>query len=223
MATNRVWRLIQRPEGEVTDGILNLEDETIPEHGDDQFVFRLNYLSLDPTNRGWMNPEETYMPPVTLGDPMRGVVCGTVVDSRHPDFASGDVVSGLGEWADYQRGTPEALNKFDPGLVPLADAFGILAVVGPTAYFGLLDIGQPQAGETVVVSAAAGATGSIVGQIAKIKGCRAVGLAGTDEKCRWIRDELGFDAAINYRTENVIESLRQHCPDGITSISTTGS
>ena len=215
MATNRVWRLIQRPDGEITDGVLNLVDETIPEPGDGQFSLRLNYLSLDPTNRVWMNPEESYMPPVTLGDAMRGIVCGTVIDSRHPDFVTGDVVSGLGEWADYQLGTPDALNKLDPGPVPLADAFGILAIVGPTAYFGLLDIGRPQAGETVVVSAAAGATGSIVGQIAKIKGCRAVGLAGTDEKCCWIRDELGFDAAINYRTETVAESLRRHCPDGI--------
>ena len=161
------------------------------------------------------------MPPVALGDAMRGVVCGTVVNSRHPEFVPGDVVSGLGEWADYQLGTPDTLNKLDPGPVPLADAFGILAIVGPTAYFGLLDIGQPQPGETVVVSAAAGATGSVVGQIAKIKGCRVVGLAGTDEKCRWIRDELGLDVAINYRTENVAESLRRHCLTGSTSTSTT--
>ena len=215
MSTNRVWRLSRRPAGEITDGVLSLADEAIPEPGTGQFVFRLNYLSLDPTNRAWMNPQPTYMPPVALGDPMRGIVCGTVLDSSHPDFAKGDVVSGLGQWADYQVGTPETLNKLDPGPLPVADAFGIFAVVGPTAYIGLLDIGQPKPGETVVVSAAAGATGSIVGQIAKIKGCRVVGLAGTDEKCCWIRDELGFDAAINYRTENVAESLAQHCPDGI--------
>ena len=215
MPTNRVWRLMKRPDGEITDGVLDLVDETIPKPDHGQFLFRLNYLSLDPTNRAWMNPQPTYLPAVALGDPMRGIVCGTVLDSQHPDFVAGDIVSGLGQWADYQIGRPDALNKLEPGQLPLADAFGIFAVVGPTAYFGLLDIGQPQPGETVVVSAAAGATGSIVGQIAKIKGCRAVGLAGTDEKCRWIRDTLGFDACINYRTENISQSLAQHCPDGI--------
>ena len=168
----------QRPEGEIADGVLSLNDEAVPEPSDGQFLLQLNYLSLDPTNRAWMNPEETHMPPVELGDPMRGIVCGTMVESRHPESAKGDVVSGLGAWAEYQLGTPEALNTLEPGPIPLADAFGIFTVVGPTAYFGLLNIGQPKAGETVVVSAAAGATGSIVGQITKIKGCRVVGLAG---------------------------------------------
>ncbi|NNL99637.1 MAG: NADP-dependent oxidoreductase [Gammaproteobacteria bacterium] len=156
------------------------------------------------------------MPPVELDAPMRGVVCGTVVKSRHPDVAEGSVVAGLGVWADYQLGTPGAVNPMgDTGAIPLADAFSVFAVVGPTAYFGLLDIGQPVAGETVVVSAAAGAVGSIVGQIAKIKGCRAVGLAGSAEKCAWITDELGFDAAINYRTKNISKALAAACPDGI--------
>ena len=215
MPTNRVWRLRRYAEGEITDGVLSLEEDAFPEPDDGQVAFRLNYLSLDPTNRGWMNAGATYMPAIPLGDPMRGLVCGTVTSSRHSDFSAGDLVSGMGQWADYQVGTPETLNKLDPGPLPVADAFGIFAVVGPTAYFGLLDIGQPKAGETVVVSGAAGATGSIVGQIAKIKGCRAVGIAGTDEKCRWIQDELGFDAAINYRTEDVADGLRRHCPDGI--------
>ena len=215
MPTNRVWRLNRRPDGEITDGVLSLADEGVPEPGVGQFLFRLNYLSLDPTNRAWMNPQPTYMPPVALGDPMRGIVCGTVLDSRHPDFTKGDVVSGLGVWADYQVGSPEALHPLDPGPMPLPDAFGIFTLVGPTAYIGLLDIGQPKPGETVVVSAAGGAVGSIVGQIAKIKGCRVVGLAGTDEKCHWIQDDLGFDAAINYRTEDVAARLAHHCPNGI--------
>ena len=163
-----------------------------------------------------MSDIDQYMPPVDLNAPMRGVVCGTVLESKHPAYTAGQIVSGLGEWADYQLGSPETVNPMgDTGGVPVVDAFSTFAVVGPTAYFGLLDFGQPQVGETVVVSAAAGAVGSIVGQIAKIKGCRAVGLAGTNDKCAWITDELGFDAAINYRTEDVPTALAAACPNGI--------
>ncbi|MCB1746451.1 MAG: NADP-dependent oxidoreductase [Gammaproteobacteria bacterium] len=214
--TNRVWRLRKRPVGELTDDVLSLEEEAIPEPGEGECLFRLNYLSLDPTNRIWMSDMDQYMPPVELGAPMRGVVCGTVVKSRNPAIKEGDIVSGLGEWADYQIGRAGFVNPLgDTGGVPVVDAFGTFAVVGPTAYFGLVDLGEPKAGETVVVSAAAGAVGSIVGQIAKIKGCRAVGLAGSDDKCRWITEELGFDAAINYKTEDVPAALKRACPDGI--------
>ena len=213
---NRVWRLRNRPVGEITDDVLSFEEESTPEPGRGEFLFRLNYLSLDPTNRIWMSDMDQYMPPVELGAPMRGVVCGTVVKSHHPDYAEGAVVSGLGVWADYQIGTPQSVRPMgDTRPLPIVDAFSTFAVVGPTAYFGLLDIGQPKEGETVVVSAAAGAVGSIVGQIAKIKGCRVVGLAGSSEKCTWIKDELGFDAAINYRTEDVPKALAAACPDGI--------
>jgi NADPH-dependent curcumin reductase len=213
---NRIWRLRKRPVGDITDDVLSFEEESIPEPGDGQFLFRLNYLSLDPTNRVWMSDMDQYMPPVDLNAPMRGVVCGTVVTSRHPDYAEGAIVSGLGVWADYQIGTPQTVKPMgDTRPVPVVDAFSTFALVGPTAYFGLLDVGQPKGGETVVVSAAAGAVGSIVGQIAKIKGCRVVGLAGTDEKCAWIRDDLGFDAAINYRTADVPKALAAACPDGI--------
>ena len=213
---NRVWRLRKRPVGDITDDVLSLEDEPIPEPGDKEFLFRLNYLSLDPTNRIWMSDMDQYMPPVDLDAPMRGVVCGTVLKSNHPDYAEGAIVSGLGAWADYQIGTPQTLNLMgEIGPVAIVDAFSTFAVVGPTAYFGLLDIGVPKEGETVVVSAAAGAVGSIVGQIAKIKGCRVVGLAGTAEKCSWITDDLGFDVAINYRTEDVPQALAAACPDGI--------
>ena len=215
-AVNRVWRLRNRPVGDIDDHVLSFAAEPMPTPADGEFVFRMNYLSLDPTNRIWMSDMDQYMPPVALGEPMRGIVCGTVTESRHPRFQAGDRVSGLGVWADYQIGAAARMGRQAeiPGL-PLATAFGALIAVGPTAYFGLLDLGQPQPGETVVVSAAAGAVGSIVGQIAKIKSCRAIGIAGSAAKCRWLVDELGFDAAINYRSEDVGAALARHCPDGI--------
>tara|TARA_R110000782_G_scaffold57256_21_gene119465 strand:- start:4332 stop:5345 length:1014 start_codon:yes stop_codon:yes gene_type:complete len=213
---NRVWRLRKRPIGDITNDVLSLEEESLPEPDTGECLFRLNYLSLDPTNRIWMSDMDQYMPPVALNDPMRGVVCGTVVKSKNAVFKEGDIVSGLGSWADYQIGTPETVSVMgDTGSVSIVDAFGTFALVGPTAYFGLLDITHPQAGETVVVSTAAGAVGSIVGQIAKIQGCHVVGLTGTDEKCRWITEDLGFDKAINYKTENISEALHQACPAGI--------
>jgi len=214
--TNHIWRLRKRPIGDITDDVLSFEEEPIPEPADGECLFRLNYLSLDPTNRIWMSDMDQYMPPVAIDDPMRGVVCGTVIKSKNTAFKEGDIVSGIGIWADYQVASPEAVNLLgDIGSIPVIDAFGTLALVGPTAYFGLLDITDPQAGESVVVSAAAGAVGSIVGQIAKIKGCHVVGIAGTDEKCQWITEELDFDQAINYKTENVPEALQRACPDGI--------
>ncbi|MFT6300613.1 MAG: NADPH-dependent curcumin reductase CurA [Saprospiraceae bacterium] len=213
---NRVWRLRNRPTGNITDETLSLENENIPEPKDGECLFRLNYLSLDPTNRIWMSDQVQYMPPVAIGDPMRGVVCGTVLKSKSTAFKEGDVVSGIGSWSDFQIGTPESVGLLgEVGTTSIMDAFATLALVGPSAYFCLLDIGVPKAGETVVVSAAAGAVGSIVGQIAKIKGCHVVGLAGSDEKCRWIKKELGFDEAINYKTENIPEALAHACPKGI--------
>jgi len=213
---NRVWRLRRRPVGDITDDVLSFENEPVPQPGDGECLFRLKYLSLDPTNRIWMSDMPQYMPPVELNDPMRGVVCGEVIQSNSPAFKQGDIVSGIGHWADYQVGTPQTLNVLgDTGPVPLVDAFGTFAVVGPTAYFGLLDIGRPKEGETVVVSGAAGAVGSIVGQIAKIKGCRVVGIAGSDEKCAWIRNDLGFDAAVNYKTADLGPALDESCPNGI--------
>jgi NADPH-dependent curcumin reductase CurA len=178
---NRIWRLRKCPVGEVTGDVLSFEEENIPEPSDGEFLFLLNYLSLDPTNRIRMSDMDQYMPPVGLNAPMRGIVCGTVVKSKHPDHAEGSIVSGLDVWADYQIGTPETVNPMgDTSPLPVVDAFATFAVVGPTAYFGLLDIGKPEEGETVVVSAAAGAVGSIVGQIAKIMGCRVEGFIVLD-------------------------------------------
>lgn len=212
---NRVWRLRKRPQGEISDDVLSFEREALPTPAEGQFLYRLDYLSLDPTNRIWMSDMDQYMPPVELGAPMRGVVCGTVIESRRADIAVGDVVAGLGSWSDYQldHGMVVKLPLF-PG-IDVPTAFGTFIGVGPTAYFGLLDLGRPQPGETVVVSAAAGAVGSLVGQIARIQGARAVGLAGSDDKCRWITETLGFDAAINYRTEDVPAALARTCPAGI--------
>ena len=213
---NHVWRLRKRPVGDIRDGDLSFEEEPIPEPAEGECLFRLNYLSLDATNRMWMSDVEQYMPPVAIDDPMRGVVCGTVISSKNAAFKEGDIVSGLGAWADYQIGSPETVSVLgDTGPVPVIDAFGTFAIAAPTAYFGLLEIAEPKAGETVVISTAAGSVGSIVGQIAKIKGCHVVGLTGSDEKCKWITEELGFDEAINYKTENLSEALKRTCPNGI--------
>lgn len=213
---NRVWRLRKRPVGAIADDVLSFATEPVPEPGEGQFLVRLNYLSLDPTNRIWMSDMEQYMPPVALGEAMRGAVCGTVVKSRVPGFSAGDVVSGLGTWADYQLATPATHSKMIPVEgISVAEAFGLFAIVGPTAYFGLLEVGKPKAGETVVVSGAAGAVGSLVGQIARLQGCRAVGIAGSQAKCRWLVEDLGFDAAVNYKAEALGGALKRACPGGI--------
>lgn len=213
---NRQWILKSRPEGAIDDKDLQFVETPLPEVGEGELLVRTTYLSVDPTNRVWMSDQKGYMPPVEIGAVMRGVSLGVVESSRHSGFAKGDLVSGLGGWQDFYVSDGKGLSKLPrlPG-VPSEAMMGLLSMVGFTAYFGLLDIGQPKAGETVVVSAAAGAVGSIVGQIAKIKGCRAVGIAGSDEKCRWITEDLGFDAAINYKTQDVFKALREACPDGI--------
>jgi NADPH-dependent curcumin reductase CurA len=213
---NRQWRLAERPEGMVSEDNFRWTEEPIPEPtSDGQVLVRTRYLSCDPTQRGWV-ARDTYMPAVAIGDVMRSFAAGEVVASRHPDFAEGDLVQGLFGWQDYAL-----VDATSNGLTPLPEGFDIptamsvLGVTGLTAYFGLLDVGRPKAGETVVVSGAAGATGSVAGQIARIKGCRAVGIAGGPEKCRWLTDEARFDAAIDYRSENVGRQLIKHCRDGI--------
>lgn len=217
MAKIRFWRLDRRPEGDIENGCLTLQNAETPVLKDGEFLLRTIYLSLDATNRLWMSEmEELYMPPVELGAPMRGFVLGEVMESRHPAYAPGDLAIGLATWSDYVVTDGVGFSPFalPPGL-PLAGAFGVLAVAGPTAYFGLLDVGRPKAGETVVITAAAGAVGALVGQIAKLQGCRVVGVAGTPEKCRWLTEELGFDAAINYRDGDLKEAYGRACPEGI--------
>jgi NADPH-dependent curcumin reductase CurA len=213
---NRQWRLAARPTGLFKDGDFEWTTEKVPELKDGELLVHNKYLSLDPTNRGWANAVDTYLPAVKLGDVMRGGTIGEVEESRNPDYKPGDHVSGLLGWQEYAITSGAGISKLPniPG-VPLTAYLGLFGHIGLTAYFGLLDVGQPKAGETLVVSAAAGAVGSLVGQIGKIVGCRVVGIAGSDEKCRWLTEDLGFDATINYKKEKVFEGLKRTCPSGI--------
>ena len=216
MKTNHQWLLAARPQGLVKESDFRWNEAPVEALADGQVLVRSLYISLDPTNRVWMNEADSYLPALALGAVMRGGAIGVVEESRHPGFAAGDLAQGLLGWQEYATLPGPALTKLPKGLpLPLTAFFGVLGHIGLTAYFGLLDIGQPKPGETLVVSTAAGAVGSLVGQIGKIKGCRVVGLTGSDEKCRWIKDELGFDAAINYKKENVQDSLERACPEGI--------
>ena len=216
---NRQFRLKTRPVGDIKESNFEYREEPIPTPQDGEVLVRTIYLSLDPTNRIWMSDIPQYMAPVEIGQVMRGVVTGVVEESKNPDFKPGDLVFGTLGWQDYAiafGNSGSAIARLPHPLpAPLTAFTGPLGLTGCTAYFGLLDIGQPKAGETVVVSAASGAVGSIVGQIAKIKGCRVVGITGSDEKCRWLIEELGFDAAINYKTADLETELAQLCPNGI--------
>jgi NADPH-dependent curcumin reductase len=213
---NRQWLLTSRPRGLLKESDFTWNESQIPEPAEGQALVRNIYLSLDPTNRGWASDRTTYMPPVELGTPMRGFAIGIVEKSHHPDFQEGQLLEGFFGWQDFclTDGNHVTPVHLDPEL-PLSAHFGLFAHIGLTAYFGLLEIGEPKPGETLVVSGAAGAVGSLVGQIGKIKGCHVVGIAGTDEKCHWLTEELGFDGAINYKAEKVQPRLKELCPDGI--------
>ena len=212
---NRQWRLAARPQGLIKETDFQWLEEPLRSIEDGEVLVRNIYLSLDPANRGWVREGASYVEPVEIGDVMRGLTIGVVEMSRNHRFSEGDIVAGTIGWQDYGISDGAGLRVIQPGPLPLTAFLGLFGMVGLTAYFGLLDVGQPQAGETLVVSGAAGAVGSIVGQIGKIVGCRVVGIAGSDAKCAWLTDELGFDAAVNYKTENVFRKLRKHCPDGI--------
>ncbi|MBE7453913.1 MAG: NADP-dependent oxidoreductase [Kofleriaceae bacterium] len=214
MSTNRQVRLRRRPEGMPVDDDFELTTAARPEPGPGQVVVKNLYLSIDPTIRGWID-RDTYLPAVKPGEVVRSAGVGEVVASNHDRHRVGDRVFGLVGWQDFALLDGKAqLNPIPPGIDP-RDALGVFGVTGLTAYFGLTDIGKPVAGETVVVSGAAGATGSIVGQLAKVLGCRAVGIAGGATKCRYLTEELGLDAAIDYKSEDVAARLRATCPDGI--------
>jgi NADPH-dependent curcumin reductase CurA len=212
---NRQWRLAARPVGLVKRSDFDFTEADVPDPGDGEVLVRVLYLSLDPAMRGWMNEGRSYIAPVALGEVMRAGGAGRVVASKDASFSPGDLVVGTTGIQEYAAVTASQLARADTSLAPLPTFLGTLGMPGMTAYFGLLDVGQPKPGESVVVSGAAGAVGMAVGQIAKIKGCRVVGIAGGPEKCRHVVGELGFDAAIDYKAEDVRQSLRKHLPKGI--------
>jgi NADPH-dependent curcumin reductase CurA len=214
---HHAWVLRRRPEGRMSEADFEWTDAPVPDPGPNQVLVRTIYLSLDPTNRIWASDREQYMPPVELGEVMRGGTLGVVQASTVDGFAPGDVVQGMWGWQSHALvDGGQGLNRIPPTPgVPLDAYMSVLGATGMTAYFGLLDIGRPREGETVVVSAAAGAVGSIVGQIAKLKGCRVVGTAGSDDKCAHLKDDLGFDEAINYKTADLDAAFDAACPDGV--------
>jgi NADPH-dependent curcumin reductase CurA len=212
---NRQILLKSRPQGAPGLDNFELTETAIPEPGDGELLMRTRYLSLDPYMRGRMSAAKSYAKPAAVGAPMVGGTVGEVVTSRHPNYAAGDIVLGYGGWQDYALSSGAGLRKLDPAAAPVSTALGVLGMPGMTAYVGLTEIGQPKPGETVVVAAASGAVGSVVGQIAKIKGCRAVGIAGGAEKCRFVADELGFDACVDHRAPDVAKQLEAACPQGI--------
>lgn len=213
--SNRMVKLARRPTGMITRQDFKVEDGPVPQPGANEFRVRVEYVSLDPAMRGWVNEGRSYIPPVAIGEVMRSFSAGIVEASNNPLFKPGDAVTGMFGVQRYAVSNGERVLKVDATKAPLQRWIGGLGMPGWTAYFGLLDVGQPKAGETLVVSAAAGAVGSVVGQIAKIKGCRAVGIAGGADKCRYVKDELGFDACVDYKAPNLAAQLKDACPKGI--------
>jgi NADPH-dependent curcumin reductase len=215
MITNRQIRLHRRPVGPPKADDFSIVDAPMPVAGDGEVLRRTIYLSLDPYMRGRMNEARSYAPSVALGEVMVGGTLSEVIESQHPAWQPGNLVVGMDGWQQYASSAPTALRAVDRSVAPISTALGVLGMPGLTAYVGLLDIGRPVAGETVVVSAAAGAVGSVVGQIARLKACRAVGIAGGQAKCDYLVKELGFDAAVDYKRDGFGEALRDACPNGI--------
>ncbi len=213
---NRKMTLASRPVGMPKESDFKLVEVPLLAPNAGEMIIKSLYISVDPYMRGRMNDAKSYAAPVEIGAVMVGGVVGEVVQSNHPRFAVGDMVQGEFGWQTYTISNGKAVRKVDPKIAPISTSLGVLGMPGLTAYFGLLEIGQLKSGETVVVSGAAGAVGSIVGQIAKIKGCRAVGIAGSDDKVRYLIDELGFDGAFNYKTtKNYVDKLKELCPNGV--------
>ncbi|MFQ5873457.1 MAG: NADP-dependent oxidoreductase [Dehalococcoidia bacterium] len=213
---NRQITLAARPVGYPKPSDFKLVEAPIPTPQEGEVLVHTIFLSVDPYQRGRMNDVQSYAPPVQIGEVMRGGVAGKVVRSRHPKFKEGDIVEGNLGWQEYTVSDGRGVRKVDLDLAPVSTSLGVLGMPGMTAYFGLLELGKPEAGETVVVSTAAGAVGSLVGQIAKIKGCRVVGTVGSDHKVNHVINDLGFDAAFNYKTvRSYYQKLKGLCPEGI--------
>jgi NADPH-dependent curcumin reductase len=213
--TNRQVRLQRRPSGAPTPDDFSIVDSPAPTVEDGHVLRRTIYLSLDPYMRGRMSDARSYAKPVAVGDVMVGGTVSQIIESRHSSFKPGDFVAGTDGWQEYASSPPTTLRRLDPAAAPISTAIGVLGMPGLTAYVGLLDIGQAKSGETVVVSAASGAVGSVVGQLARLKGCRAVGVAGSKEKCEYLTGELGFHAAVNHRDPDLRGALTAACPNGI--------
>lgn len=212
---NKQLLLNERPMGEVNESTWKLVKTDIPTPGEGQMLVKVSYVSLDPAMRGWMNDAKSYIAPVQLGEVMRAGGVGEVIASNVDAFKVGDHVYGHPGVQQYAITDGKGWVKVDPTIMPLPRYLSTLGMPGYTAYFGIIHVGQIKEGETVLVSGAAGAVGSVVGQIAKLKGCRVVGIAGGKEKCDYVVNELGFDACIDYKTENVKKAIRQNCPDGV--------
>ena len=213
--TTREIHLASRPDGAPVPENFELAEVGLPEIGEGEVLVRNSYLSVDPYMRGRMRDVKSYIPPFQVGEVLQGGAVGQVVASRNDAVEEGSWVQSLQGWREHYVSSGEGLLPVDPSLAPVSTALGVLGMPGLTAYAGLMEFGKPQEGETVFVSAAAGAVGSVVGQLARIKGARAVGSAGSEEKLRFLTDDLGFDAAFNYKTEGLAKSLREHCPQGI--------
>jgi NADPH-dependent curcumin reductase len=215
---NRQWCLARRPVGLARESDFEWREGPVPVPGPGQILVRNQYLSLDTIDRSWMQAEETFLPPGKLGQVVRGIAIGTVAQSNRADIAAGAAVMGAFGWQDFAVSDVSCeffMRLRDQPEVPATMQLGLLGPVGVTAYFGLTDVARPRPGEVLVVSAAGSAVGSLAGQIGKLLGCRVVGITGSAEKCRWLTQDLGFDAAVDYRRDSVFKRLRQHCPDGI--------
>ena len=214
LQTNRQWRLMRRPKGELSPDDFAWAEAAVPQAGPGEVLVRHELLSIDAANRAWMSPVPTYLPPVELEGVMRGFGIGTVVASNDQSLQPGDRVEGLLGWQDLAAVPGRELRKL-PAEQAAGDQLNLLGITGKTAWFGLFEIGRPRPGETVVVSAGAGAVGSIVGQLAKVAGARVVGIVGSQEKCDWLTGSLGFDAAVNHRDPDMAKALKAACPRGI--------
>lgn len=215
---NHQWCLAARPQGMVKESDFAYSEAPLPEIGDGQVLVRITHVAFEPAMRGWINDGESYIKPVGIGEVMRAAGVGEVVESKYPGLSEGDIVQGMFGWQEYAavdvEGALLPVQKLPEGVTPEM-ALSVLGITGLTAYFGMLDVGKPVEGDTVVISGAAGATGSIAGQIAKLKGCRVIGIAGGPDKCKWLTDVAGFDEAVDYKSENVQKRLRELCPKGI--------